>query len=286
MNSLSASTVLVTGGAGRLGRLVVTALRARGIRTLSLSRGTIEHPDDLRADLTDADGVISAVADGDVDIIVHLAAAVHRDNSLESGARMDASLDRLIRTKLPHAVVFASTGAVYGDRSTEAVTEESPTLGTSPYALSKLSSENALHALTLGMPELSVTTLRIFNVAGPDFPTSLVQRLLAADPAHPATLIRPDSYVRDYIHQADVVNIILAAMDDPEPGYHLLNVGAGQPIPTRSLLSSLDISDSAWVEVDGEESSNWCDNAPLVRSFGIAPRVLPTRAWGLRDPSA
>ncbi len=139
--------------------------------------------------------------------------------------------------------------------------------------------------MTFGIPGLSVTTLRIFNVAGPDFPTSLVQRLLAADSARPATLIRPDSYVRDYIHQEDLVNVILAAMDDPEPGYHLLNVGAGQPIPTRSLLRSLDIPDGAWVEVDGEDSRNWCDNTALVRRFGIAPRVLPTRAWGLRDPS-
>lgn len=279
------SAVLVTGGEGRLGRLVVAALRARGIRTFALSRRAGGgHRDDLIVDLADRGATMSVLNGRPIDAIIHLAAAIHQDDARDVNARMDSSLDAIVRATAPRSVVFTSSGAVYGDEIAGALSEDSPTSGSSEYALSKLATENMLRSATADMPGLTGTTLRVFNIAGPSFPNSLVQRLLAADAAHPVQLVSPDLFVRDYIHQSDVVRVILAALTRWEGGgYRVVNVGAGVPVSTRMMLSSLRIEDEAWVEVAGKESSNWSDNSLMRRTFGIAAHAVPTRAWTWAD---
>jgi len=282
----SSPAVLVTGGGGRLGRLVVSALRSRGYETLSLSRRPIgNRPDDLVADLTDEGAAIARLARHRIDQIIHLAASVHDPNTIELNASIDATLSTLIREKLPRSVILASTGSVYGDSSPAPYTESSPTAPASAYAQSKLVSEKALWSSAAKVPGLSVTVLRIFNIAGPEFPDSLVQRLLAADPFHPARLISPDVFVRDYIHQADVVRVIMAATARPSRGYRLFNVGAGVPVSTRLLLRSLGIVDEAWIGSAGGSSMNWADTSAMIRAFGIRPLAIPTPAWSLADPA-
>lgn len=284
MSTAPASTALVTGGRGRLGGLVVAALRASGIRTLSLSQSaTGGRPDEVAVDLGDTDAVLASVGDAPIDLVVHLAARVHGEELAEQNRRMDASIAEVVRRRRPRAVVFASTGAVYGDGSPDARTEDSPLLGTSPYALSKRESEDALHTLAEQIPGLSVTILRIFNIAGPDFPDSLVQRLLRATADAPATLLHPDGFVRDYIHQSDVVTAVQRASEVHEPGCRVLNVGAGAPVSTRRLVESLGIDDDAWVEVPGSDTVSWADNGALIRALRVRPRALPTREWDRRD---
>lgn len=278
--------VLVTGGGGRLGRLVVSALRNRGRRVLSLSRKPVsEHPDDLIVDLNNPDDLPRVVRDAAVDTVIHLAAVVHGGDVVSANGRMDDWLRSLIRTVEPSAIVFASSSAVYGDRQRNALTEDSPMLGESPYAVAKRETESALRCECERRPGLSVTTLRIFNIAGPDFPDSLVQRLIAADSEQPVTLLPIDSFVRDYIHQADVVRSILAAQDRPQRGFRILNVGAGKPVSTRLLLESLRVPEENWIAIEGRTSSSWADNSAAVEWLGVKPDAVPTAAWASSDPA-
>jgi UDP-glucose 4-epimerase len=193
---------------------------------------------------------------------------------------MDVSLEEIVRRSRPAHVVFASSGAVYGDGTPGALSEGSPTLGSSAYALSKLATEDLLRTLSEELPSLAVTALRIFNIAGPSFADSLVQRLLRADPDHPVQVRNPDSFVRDYIHQADTVLAVARAVERPRAGFRALNVGTGYAVSTRMLLESLAIPDEAWIEVPGVASTSWCDNAAMIRELDIVPHALPTRAWG------
>lgn len=280
MNSAPTPAVLVTGGGGRLGRLVVQSLRERGIRAVSLSRHAGgESADHLEVDLADADAAIHGLQGIAVDAIVHLASAVHSGDARAQGERADAGLESIIRRLGVQNVVVASSAAIYGTSGLMPLTETSPTIGTSPYALSKLATEARLQQLTRDIPSLSVTALRIFNIAGPSFPDSLVQRLLAADPAHPAQLMCPDSFVRDYVHQSDVLSALLASIPDRSGEFRVLNVGAGVPVSSRALVDSLQVSSECWVEVPGQESVSWCDNTALIEAFGFTPSSMPTRNW-------
>lgn len=286
MSLSHASTVLVTGGGGRLGRLVVAALRDRGMRALSIARtpaGDPGHPDDLVADLRDADALTTAVRGTDIDVVIHLAAVVHGDDVVSSNSQMDGGLRALLRGVEPSSIVFVSSSAVYGDSQREALTERSPMRGESPYAVAKRATEDMLRLEYERRPDLSVTTLRIFNISGPSFPDSLVQRLIAADAAHPVTLVTIDSFIRDYIHQSDVVRSILAAHDRARPGHRTLNVGAGVPISTRELLRSLRIADDRWTEVEGRASTSSADIGAAVQWLGLRPEAGPTPDWARED---
>lgn len=68
--------VAVTGGTGRIGPALLDRLRARGYRTVNLSRGGSAGAADagIRADVTDPGDVYGALATADVDAVVHLAA--------------------------------------------------------------------------------------------------------------------------------------------------------------------------------------------------------------------
>lgn len=276
-------TILVTGGRGRLGGVAVRAMRGQGTRVLSLSRAPGGHADDRQVDVGDVDALLAAVDGQSIDAVVHLAAVLRGHDIEQANARMDAAVAALIRLTQPRSVVFTSTGGVYG-LSAAGVAEDAPAVGTSPYARSRLASEHALTRLSAELPAMAVTTLRVFNIAGPQFDDSLVQRLLNAAPDSPARVVAPDRFVRDYVHQSDVVRALLASIDRPARGYRVVNVGAGVPVSTRRLLGGLQISDEAWIEVDGDPSVNWSDNRALTSMLGVQPRTMPDRSWGMPEP--
>jgi nucleoside-diphosphate-sugar epimerase len=235
--------------------------------------------DELTVDLTDIAKVEKILGDRRLSALIHLVPPPDPQSPRGTSAGMDAAIASVVRRCAPRVVVFSSTAAVYGDSRHEALAETSPTLGSSAYALAKLATERTLQVLAAADAGLSVTSLRIFNIAGPDFPESLVQRLLRASRAHPAALMCPDAFVRDYIHQSDVVRVILAAVAYAEPGYRTVNVGAGAPVSTRTLLTTLTVSGDSWFEVPGRTSVSWSDTRDLVRRFGVNPSAVPNRGW-------
>jgi uncharacterized protein YbjT (DUF2867 family) len=78
-NANSSSPILVTGGAGTLGRLVVARLREAGRRVRVLSRGAHDRQgiEFVSGDLTTGDGIDAAVAG--VEIVVHCAGTAKGD---------------------------------------------------------------------------------------------------------------------------------------------------------------------------------------------------------------
>jgi GDP-L-fucose synthase len=67
--ALVGARVMVTGGAGFLGRHVVARLENAGVRDIFVPRST-------EYDLRESDGVAAALADGRPDVVIHLAAVV------------------------------------------------------------------------------------------------------------------------------------------------------------------------------------------------------------------
>ena len=71
------------------------------------------------------------------------------------------------------------------------------------------------------------------------------------------TVVGPDYFVRDYIHQSDVLAVLRAAARVEQEGHRVLNVGAGAAISTRMLLDSLQIEESRVNVREGVPSVNW-----------------------------
>lgn len=276
-----AAPVLVTGGRGRLGRLLVAGLRADGVRVVSLGRSTGESSDDVRIDLRDPDGVARVVDDVRPGTIVHLASVLRGEDLVAQNALIDEAIATASRgAAVPH-VVNLSSAAVYGTQHPTARREGDELAGTSAYAQSKIHGEERFRALAVDGPT-QVTTLRLFNVAGPAFPDSLVMKLLTATPEAPVALTEPDRFVRDYIHQSDAIAMIRSAMSTPVGGSHVLNLGSGVAVSTRMLLERLGITADRFVEAPGEPSWSWADVARAAEILGTRATASPDPRWG--DP--
>jgi UDP-glucose 4-epimerase len=137
-------------------------------------------------------------------------------------------------------VVFASSGAVYGDQGEQPLAEDAPPFPRSPYAVSKLAAE--YYVRTIGsLWGIETVCLRIFNAYGPG------QNL---PPSHPPVVpnwlkqaVRGGSLVvhgdgkqtRDFVYVNDVVRALVGAATAPDVDQQVINVGSGQETRLRDL---------------------------------------------------
>jgi len=115
------------------------------------------------------------------DIVLHLTGKAHSIPKTKEEVKVfyDVNLNLtkklcfgLEKTGIPNSFIYISTVAVYGLESGEAITEESPLLGTSPYALSKIQAEQFLTEWC-ELNNVILTILRPSLIAGPNPPGNL-----------------------------------------------------------------------------------------------------------------
>ena len=116
------SRIVVTGGAGRLGRSLVTGLARAGHELVSLDRVMSDAPQlsdvtQVAVDLTDPDAASRAVADAHADALVHLAAIA---------VPFSAPEHTILRTNATLALTVLSAGVAAG--VPKIVTASSPTV--------------------------------------------------------------------------------------------------------------------------------------------------------------
>jgi UDP-glucose 4-epimerase len=158
------SRIVVTGGAGRLGRSLVTGLTQRGHEIVSLDRAIAAHADlrdaeQIVVDLTDAAATAAALVAARADAVLHLAAiavpfSAPEDVILRTNAALAMSvLGGAVAAGIPK-IVAASSPTVIGYGAPTGWTperlpldEDSPTLPWNAYALSKLLVEQSLAML-------------------------------------------------------------------------------------------------------------------------------------------
>lgn len=253
---------LVTGGAGFIGSHTVDLLLRKGWEVEVLddfsgaSRDTLE-PHFGRADFSLTEGSIEdqAILRDAVrgaDVVFHFAAFVSVPLSVEKPEEcfrvnveaFEKLLLELRETKTP--LLYASSAAVYGDRSEGPRHEDEPPRPLSPYGASK--AINELQALaawnTWGVPSVG---FRFFNVYGErqrvggayaSVVPKFCEKLLRGE----SPLIFGDGgQTRDFIYVADIAATMLAFV--PLVGDNrgeVFNVASGKSISVREVLSRLE----------------------------------------------
>lgn len=273
-------TVLVTGAAGRLGRLVVAALaRENGTRVIPVARerGELDGTPVVAVDLADHDAVRGLIEEHRPDVVLHLGAVAGHTAEADplAAIAVNTGATRALAAALAQhpdrRLVLASTAAVYGDAEPAPRTEQSPPAGSSVYARTKANAEQAMAE----HPVASVA-LRIANVYGPDFPDSLIARLLRSTPAEPVPMRAPDHFVRDYVHADDVVTALLAASRADLPDQHtVLNIGTGVGTSTRQLAALVEQHHPIHVtEVGGPPTYSVLASDRAREVLGFQPRSI------------
>lgn len=149
---MSGGDCLLTGASGFLGRHVARGLKIDGQRVVALSRTSASDPSHIRADLAGDDDI--DFRGRSFEIVYHLAGLAHTvplsSEEKERFFRVNhAGTLNLLRaleraSRLPVAVVLASTVAVYGMETGRLLDEETPRAARDPYGASKRMAEDAL----------------------------------------------------------------------------------------------------------------------------------------------
>ncbi|MFF3947288.1 UDP-glucose 4-epimerase GalE [Streptomyces sp. NPDC001902] len=265
MSDPSTKKVLVTGGAGYVGSVVAAHLLEAGHRVTVLDDlstgfrdGVPEGADFVEGRVQDA----AKVLDATYDAVLHFAASsqvgesvVHPEKYWRNNVVGTLDLLTAMRDAGVRRLVFSSTAATYGEPKSVPITEDDPTLPTSPYGASKLAVDHMITSEAVAHG-LAAVSLRYFNVAGAygafgerhDPESHLIPLVLqVAQGRREAISVYGDDYptpdgtcVRDYIHVADLAEAHLLAVDAPASGEHLIcNLGNGNGFSVREVVETV-----------------------------------------------
>lgn len=202
--------IVVTGASGFLGRAVMVQLSQAGLR----GRGVCRKPAAGMHQVADYRDTPSA------DVIIHLAEEPDRDvvNRSEASFGPQSEMIRLLAARAGK-VIYASSGAVYGDNGCVPFTTEDPVSGYDAYSRLKLANERIVL-------DAGGLVLRLANLYGLGMsPNNVVSDIVKQIPGAGALRVRDDKPVRDFLAVTDAARAFLFATKMPGDG--ILNIGSG-----------------------------------------------------------
>ncbi len=248
--------VLVTGGAGFIGSHVVQLLHKKNIQIVvfdNLSSGSRDNiPDGVElvvGDVCDMAAVETVFADHHIDAVVHLAAQTMVPVSVEDPVRdCQINLEGVLHILqccrvhgVPH-ILFSSSAAVYGDNMHIPLKETEPLLPTSPYGITKMTTEHYLRVYH-ELYGMDATVFRFANVygerqgeKGEGGVVSIFCKLLSQ--GRGITVFGDGSQTRDFVYAGDIAQAIVRAL--PLRGYHTINVSTGRETSIQDLIRSFE----------------------------------------------
>jgi UDP-glucose 4-epimerase len=251
---------LITGGAGFIGSHLSDLLIENGhsVHVLDdLSTGQLQNIEHLQGH-RDFDRTVASVTDeaviarliDEADVVVHLAAAVGVRLVVENPVRAIETNVHCTEIVLAHAdrrrkpVLLASTSEVYGKSDALPFKEDGDLqMGATDkarwaYACSKAIDEFLAMAYWRER-ELPILVARLFNTVGPRqtgrygmVVPRLVSQALAGEPL---TVYGDGTQTRCFCHVADVVQALVALIDEPRAHGNVFNVGATAEISILDL---------------------------------------------------
>lgn len=298
-----ARTILVTGGAGFIGSHLVDRLVAGGAKAVIYDNFDVHYERALKldniapalatgsailveGDIRDAKAFRAALASARPDAVVHLAARPGVRPSFEiPEVYLDVNVGGTLNVLraceeagVPR-VVFASSSSVYGSVDEPADEERTPCRPLSPYGASKVAAEALCSSFARN--RMSVIALRFFTVFGPrqrpDMAINRFTRMITE--GEPIPVYGDGSSLRDYTYVSDVITGIVAAIERELPGYHVYNLGRGQPVVLNDLLGLIEAAlekraERSYIEPQrGDPQSTCADISRAQRELGYEPSV-------------
>jgi nucleoside-diphosphate-sugar epimerase len=242
------STVLVTGGAGSMGRLVCTNLATDGhqVRAFDLASANFGNlpcnVDRVAGDLTSIEDVTAALHGADA--VVHLAAILPPLADQQIGLARQVNIDgtRIVvdamRSNIPDArLVFSSSVSVYGSPNNDDEVTTSQTYDPDDnYAQTKAESEQIVlqSALDICVVRISGVSLPVFQEPPSEWP------------------FLPDQKI-EFVHRDDAVKAIVSAVTaELDESTRIVNISGG---PTWRMTGAGYVEDYfRMIEVDMDDA--------------------------------
>jgi UDP-glucose 4-epimerase len=141
-------------------------------------------------------------------------------------------------------VVFASSGALYGEQANQPIDERQVPNPNSPYGVSKIAAE--YYVSTLGrLYDIETVALRIFNAYGPgqdlppSYPPVIPHLLRQAQTGGSLVILGDGTQTRDFVYVDDAVDALVAASTATDVNRAVINVGSGQGVSINDLAAKI-----------------------------------------------
>ncbi|QSQ10401.1 UDP-glucose 4-epimerase [Koleobacter methoxysyntrophicus] len=293
--------VLVTGGAGFIGRWVTKRLLEDGHKVWiidDLSNGRIENITELmkkanfkefvKGDVKDSK-LLSHVFKNNFDICYHLAASINVQDSIDDPDTTFQNdtigtfnvLEECRKSGIK--IVFMSTCMVYDRAYDDAgITELHPTKPASPYAGSKIAAENMVLSYwhTYKLPAV---VIRPFNTYGPFQKTGgeggvvaiFIKRNLEGQTLN---IYGDGTQTRDLLYVEDCADFVAKAGYSDKVNGEIVNAGLGRDISINNLARLIADSESQIKHVphihpQSEIRKLLCDYSKAKKLLGWEPKV-------------
>ncbi len=252
--------VLVTGGAGRVGKRVVQRLCREGytVRVFDLPNMDytglegVEGIEVLLGDITKADSVEPVVQN--ISALIHLAALLppaseqRRELTFAVNVGGTARVAEALKRANPNApLVFSSSISTYGDTTgvNSPVTVDHPQQALDIYAESKIAAERSLRESYPNAVILSISGISVPSIQSPPevWPFTVDQRI-------------------EFIHRDDIVAALCNAVRTEKAKGRVFNIAGGVTWRTTGRAYIKDYYDLLGVPIEEahfQEHPGWCD---------------------------
>jgi len=222
--------IFVTGGAGFIGSNLIPRLLANGDEVFAADNyflGKHAYIEPLLAnprfhfhefDLLELDGVVAMFADVKPGLVWHLAAnsdisfgTKYTDFDLKGGTRVTYNILEAMRRTGANAIIFSSSGAVYGEPAVVPTPENyGPMFPISLYAASKLACEGLLTAFSHNY-DIRTWMFRFGNIVGPNPTHGVIHDFVLRLKENPRYLriLGDGTQSKPYVHVEDCIDGIM-----------------------------------------------------------------------------
>ncbi|WP_437882690.1 NAD-dependent epimerase/dehydratase family protein [Pseudomonas sp. LRF_L74] len=287
--------LLVTGGAGMIGRRVVAQWRALGGDVAVLDNLSSGLPMPAQAslavegDLCDEDTLHRLMRTFRPHAILHLA-AIHHIPTCENQRAQCLNVNVVGTERLLAAatefnvarVALASSGAVYAWQENALDEQHSPLLPCDNYALSKYCNEQQLRFWSSQGRQRIGRAARIFNAVGHDDPNAhLIPEILSQLKQSSSGRVRLGNLTprRDYLHADDIAAGLVALVQDSREtqAFDALNFCSGVEHSVAQLVQALaDVLErTVQIEVDPARVRS----VDRISQLGNPERTLAVLGW-------
>ena len=249
--------ILVTGGAGFIGKHLVSFLLGKGFSVTifdnfsNSTKESISHLIQIGVNVIEGDilnPLDIQVASKNQDIVIHLAAKISVSESIKNPSEtFQVNVDG---TKNVHAaceknhvkkLIVSSSAAVYGEGSLNInLTEESKTNPISPYGKSKVMMEQSIIQWRSSY-DVKYIILRFFNIYGigqsPEYAGVITKFLEKIKEKKSIVIFGDGLQTRDFVAIEDVINSIYNAIQYSDSGTY--NIASGKSITINDLADQM-----------------------------------------------
>lgn len=282
------ASILITGGAGFIGRVVTEELLLQGHKVKTLDLAAMKNICNHQPGSILDPYLVTTQIKG-CDYVVHLAAAlgVRRTESRRLECLyiniqgMINVLEACVKDNIKK-IVFASSSEVYGNQNKMPITEESPVNPISNYAITKLMGEEYLRAYFEAY-SLNYSVVRFFNVYGErqrdHFVISRFVNAVCND--EPPVIYGDGEQVRSFCYVSDAAKGIIKALFCEKANGEVFNIGNdSEPISVEKLaqkiigLNGIDTLKPQFIAMEDSDRSKEREVYNRVPSIEKARKIL------------